>query len=255
VARQQADLFTRIGQTFTPLSEHTAALQAAITGGPPALRTAAQQLPQQSRFISDTASLFHRFRPAFRSLGAASAQLAPAEAAGIQVLPRTPALNRRLTQTLEALQGFAFDQRTLPGLGLLTETARLIEPTVAFIEPAQTRCNYLALFFRNLENALSESDQVGTMLGVTALALPQLPNSEAGPSSAPADGPPASGNLIQQNNEIDSYLHSDPYPYTASSGQPAECEAGNERYVSGRQMIGTAPVSATGTDRTRRVLP
>ena len=255
VAQQQADLFTRIGQTFTPLSQHPASLQAAITGGPPSLRTATQQLPQQSRFVSDTAALFHRFRPAFRNLASASAQLAPAEAAGIPVLRRTPALNQRLTATFEALQRFADDQRTLPGLALLTETARLIEPTVAFIEPAQTKCNYLTLFFRNLENALSESDQVGTMLGVTALALPQLPNSEAGPSSAPADGPPASGSPIQRSTEVDSYLHSDPYPYTASPGQPAECEAGNEQYVSGRQMIGTAPLSHIGTEKTKRVLP
>lgn len=254
VAQQQADLFTEIGQTFTPLSEHTAALQAAITGGPPAMRTATQQLPQQTRFISDTANLFHRFRPAFRSLGAASAQLAPAEATGIPVLRRTPELNRRLTTTLEALQRFAEDQRTLPGLALLTETARLIEPTVAFIEPAQTQCNYLALFFRNLENALSESDQVGTMLNVDAMDLPQLPNSEAGPSSAPADGPPASGNSFQRNAEDDSYLHSDPYPYTAAPGQPAVCEAGNESYVGGQQVIGTAPLSGTHTETTKRVL-
>lgn len=259
VAHQQADLFKGIDLTFTPLSRHTQALQAAITGGPPALRTATRQLPAEARFIDDTTNLFHRLRPAFASLADASTQLAPAETAGIRALPRTPSLNRRLTATLAAIQRLAQNQATLPGLSLLTETAQLIEPTVAFIEPAQTRCNYLALFFRNLENALSESDQVGTMLGVTALALPQLPNSEAGPSSAPANGPPASEvagvTPLTKGNYDDSFLHSDPYPYTAAPGQPDVCEAGNEQYVKGRQVIGTAPLSQSGTEHTKRVLP
>ena len=53
----------------------------------------------------------------------------------------------------------------------------------------------------------------------------------------------------------DSFLHSDPYPYTAAPGQPAECMAGNERYVKGRMVIGPAPVLGNKTDRTSRVLP
>ena len=258
VANQQAQLFTGLDQTFTPLSQATPALQAAISGGPPALRTATQQLPAQARFIDDSAELFRRFRPAFTSLGQASAQLAPAEAAGLAVLPRAPQLNGRLTATLQAIQRFAFDPRTLPGLALLTETAQLIEPTVAFIEPAQTQCNYLALFFRNLENALSESDQVGTVVRVLAMSLPQVANSEAGPSSAPANGPPANAipglSPTQQSLVDDSFLHSDPYPYTAAPGQPSVCESGNEAYRPGRQVIGAAPVSQPTTEQTKRVL-
>jgi virulence factor Mce-like protein len=259
VADQQAQLFTGLDQTFTPLSHATQALQASITGGPPALQTATRQLPAQARFIDDSTDLFHRFRPAFVSLGQASAQLAPAESAGIASLPRAPQLNGRLTEALQSIERFAYDSRTLPGLVLLAETAQLIEPTVAFIEPAQTQCNYLALFFRNYEGALSESDAVGSRLDVQPLNLPQLPNSEAGPASAPANGPPASAipglSPTQRNLVDDSFLHSDPYPYTSAPGQPNGCEAGNERYVSGKRVIGTAPVIQKATDKTKRVLP
>jgi hypothetical protein len=210
--------------------------------------------------MDDTANLFHRFRPAFVSLGRASQQLAPAIAAGIPALRRAPQLNDRLTATVSAIERFAEDSRTLPGLELLTSTARLIEPTVAFIEPAQTSCNYLALFFRNLENALSESDVVGSGLNVTALPLPQLTNSEAGPSSAPANGPPASAipglSQAQQTLVDDSFLHSNPYPNTHAPGQPAVCEAGNEEYLPGRQVIGTDPaLQQRTTQQTKRVLP
>ena len=82
-------------------------------------------------------------------------------------------------------------------------------------EPAQTTCNYLALFFRNLESALSESDVIGSFLRIGILALPQLPDSEAGPSSAAADGPPAPAGAPQiKTLEDDSFLHSNPYPNT-----------------------------------------
>ncbi len=254
VSGPEAQLFVALDQTFTPLSQTTPALQATIRGGPPALSNATRELPAQGRFIDDTTNLIHHLRPAFVKLGQASTQLAPAEAVGIPALRRAPQLNNRLRATIDAIDGFAQNPETMPGLGLLTETAKLIEPTVAFIEPAQTHCNYLALVFRNLENALSESDQVGTMLAVNAIAPPQLPNSEAGPASAPADGPPATRGP-QSSLEDDSYLHSDPYPFTAAPGQPHICEAGNERYVPGRQVIGTAPVTQNGTEHTKRVLP
>lgn len=259
VSVQQAQLFAFLDETFTPLSQATTSLQAAIAGGPPALKTATQQLPAQARFVEDSTALFHRFRPAFASLANASAQLAPAIKAGIPALRQTPALNTRLTTTLASLQRFVSDPRTMPGLKLLTNTANLLEPTIAYLEPAQTTCNYLALFFRNLSSALSESDVVGSALNVVALPLPQvLPNSEAGPSSAPANGPPAPANapLSQRSLEDDSFLHSNPYPLTAAPGQGGVCEAGNEVYIPGRKVIGRPPeIQQKTTEQTRRVLP
>jgi hypothetical protein len=62
------------------------------------------------------------------------------------------------------------------------------------------------------------------------VATPQGPNNEGGLASAPADGP-----------SVDNHLHANPYPNTASPGQPSECEAGNEPYIAGRTIIGNAP--------------
>ena len=259
VAHTQAHLFGALDNTFTPLSHSTSALQNAIKGGPPALQTATEQLPRQAQFVDDTAVLFERLRPAFSALAQTSGQLEATEQTGIPILHRTPTLNNRLRSTLATLQWFAQNPSTLPGLQLLTQTAQLLTPTVTYFEPAQTRCNYLALLFRNLENSLSESDRVGTMLRVLAITLPQLPNSEAGPSSAPADGPAPSQikhlTPTQQSLVLDSFLHSDPYPYTAAPGQPKVCEAGNEKYVPGRTVIGAAPVNMAATEQTQRVQP
>jgi hypothetical protein len=53
----------------------------------------------------------------------------------------------------------------------------------------------------------------------------------------------------------DSFLHTNPYPFTAAPGQPAACEAGNEVYAPGRQVIGNAPqVQQRSTEQTKGVL-
>jgi hypothetical protein len=61
----------------------------------------------------------------------------------------------------------------------------------------------------------------------------QGPNSEGGPSSAPANGP------------IGNYLHADPYPNTGAPGQPKECEAANEtgpsQALPDHKVIGNVP--------------
>jgi virulence factor Mce-like protein len=243
VARQQGTLFTGLDRTFAALDTVKASIQAAISEGPASLDTATRELPAQARFVSDSTELFHRFRPAFAQLAAASAQLAPAFAVGTPALARAPALNRRLTGTLRQLQAFAADARVLPGLSRLTETATLLDSPLRYIVPSQTRCNYLSLFFSNLASTLSESDRVGSFLRFGIAPLPQVPGSEAGPAATPANGPPAAPGLDREQASLqdDSFLHANPYPATAAPGQDGECEAGAEPYAKGRQAIGTLP--------------
>jgi len=101
---------------------------------------------------------------------------------------------------------------------------------------------------------------IGSFLRIGILALPQLPGSEAGPSSAPANGPPASAipglTGITRTLVDDSFLHSNPYPNTDAPGQTPECEAGNEHYIKGRQVIGNDPGNqGLITEKTKRSLP
>jgi hypothetical protein len=101
-------------------------------------------------------------------------------------------------------------------------------------------CNYGTLWFRNVSSLLSEGDKNGTGQRFIIIATPQGPNNEGGPSSAPANGP-----------NKDNYLHSNPYPNTASPGQTMECEAANEKYAAGQKVIGNVPGNqGTGVDRT-----
>jgi hypothetical protein len=164
-----------------------------------------------------------------RALRTAAPTLADALEVGTPVLRRSVELNQRLVPTFQSLQRLVEDPLVRVGLGDLTTTAEILEPTVAFVTPAQTVCNYATLWFRNVSSLLSEGDRNGTTQRFVVIGTPQGPNSEGSPSSRPANGPGAN------------FLHTNPYPNTASPGQPRECEAGNEPWLPGRQVIGNVP--------------
>jgi virulence factor Mce-like protein len=249
VAGVQAALFGNLNTTFRAFADNADALEASIAGGPHALDVATRELPAQAGFEADSAELFHRFQKPFTSLAAASVHLAPAFRAGTPALKISPQLNARIVATLNALDTFVSDPRVLPALTRLTETANLLNPVIDFATPVQTKCNALSLFFRNIGSALSESDSVGSFLRANPIVPPQQLNSEAGPASAPANGPPGK----DVASITDSFLHSNPYPNTAAPGQTDECEAGNEKYNPGHVVIGNVPGNqGTFVDQTKR---
>jgi virulence factor Mce-like protein len=272
VAQTQADLWVALDTTFTAWASVSDSLQETISEGPPALETATRELPQQRPFLADNEELFRRFRPAFASLASAAPGLATAFQVGAPALRRSPGLNRRLTRTIATLEEFGDDPRVPSGLARITNTVKSLRPTLSFLTPAQTTCNYGTLFFRNLAGITSESDVVGSLLAVHPMALPFNPappnpaaytaDSEGGPSAGPANGPPPVGLTgTRKNLEQDNFLHSNPYPNTAAPGQPIECEAGNEDYQAGvngenQQAIGNpATTGPLVTEETVRVLP
>jgi ABC-type transporter Mla subunit MlaD len=253
VATTQAALVGALDQTFGGLAGVTNSIQASISLGPAALDAATQALPEQQPFLSDSAELFRRLRPGFASFAQASVHLAPAFEQAQPALEQTPRLARELNSSLAQLHDLATDERVDPGIARLTDTATTLKDPIHFIAPAQTTCNYLSLFFRNLQEVFSEGDSIGTFLRFGILGLPQNPNSEAGPSSAPANGPAV--DRIKEPLRDDSFLHSNPYPNTAAPGQPHECEAGNEKYIPGQQVIGNQPqLQPAKTEPTKRSL-
>jgi ABC-type transporter Mla subunit MlaD len=249
VSEIQARLWGEGARTFAAFADNAQALQQAIAGGPAALATATRELPAQAEFLDQSTELFRRLKTPLKSLAHASTHLAPAFADGIPALDQSPKLNARLVETLHAVNRFVDDPRVLPALQRITRTANLLDPLTSFVVPAQTECNYLTLLLRNIGSAVSESDAVGTMLRAAPVLNPQLPDSEVGPAASPANGPLAGGDAegVGQKDPVtgkgSNFLHSNPYPNTASPGQTRECEAGNENYgkTKGQQLIGNEP--------------
>ncbi len=228
VAATQASMFVALDRTFAAFARVSRPfIQETIVKGPPTIDAVTADLPALRPFFHDSARFFTAFEPGARALGRTSPTLNAALRAGIPALNRSPALYAQLTPTAEALLDFQSEPGVSNGLDLLIDTNEVLAPTVKYVNPAQTKCNYLSLVFRNLSNAFSETNGKGNWLGVIAWEAPSGPNAEAAPSSAPANGP-----------KVKNHLHYNPYPQT---GQDGVCEAGNERYTPGKTVIGRAP--------------
>jgi hypothetical protein len=217
VAEEQASLFVNLDISFTALSSIARPfLQETISESPPS-----EELPRSAPILAD----------AFE--------------AGTDVLPRTIPMNEDLADVFEALADFSDDPGVRQGVDMLTRLSSSLRPTLHFLTPAQTVCNYGTLWFRNAASLLSDGDPNGTWQRFMVVAAPTLrssnvfgPNNEGFPSSGVADGP-----------QVENHLHFNPYPNTAAPGQERECEAGNEPFARGQTTLGNiAGNQGTKTD-------
>jgi len=230
-AETQASLFRNLDTTMTALAAVARPyLQDSITLGRPALDAAIRDLPLQRPFLRHTQALFHDLRPGVRALRTAAPALSSALVIGTPTLRRSVALNRRLEPLLRELQTFSEDPMVLRGLRSATQTLASLKPTLDFLAPTQTQCNYITEWFRNVSSLLSEGDSNGTWQRFIIVPTPTGPNSEGTPAAKPANGP-----------TVENHLHANPYPNTAAPGQPNECEAANEPYLTGQTVAGNVP--------------
>jgi virulence factor Mce-like protein len=239
VAEQQASLFVNLDTSFTALASIARPyLQETISEGPPSEEVAIRDFPLQRPFIRNNAAFFRELRPGVATLPGSAPILADAFEAGTDVLPRTEQMNEDLADVFEALAEFSEDPIVRQGVDQLTRLSSSLRPTLRFITPAQTVCNYGTLWFRNAASLLSDGDPNGTWQRFMVVAAPTLrssnvfgPNNEGLPSSGIANGP-----------QVENHLHANPYPNTAAPGQTRECEAGNEvPFARGRTVVGNVP--------------
>jgi hypothetical protein len=229
-AETQASLFGNLNTTMDALRIVSRPyIQDSITKGKPALDAGIAGMPVQRPFLANTEGLMRELRPGVAALKTAAPALSDALGAGIDVLPKTPPLNQRLESLLLEVQRFSNDPLVPRGIKSTDELVKTLAPVLDYLAPAQTVCNYVTLWFRNIASLLSEGDRNGTWQRFIIVTTPQGPNNEGGPSSGPANGP------LEAN-----HLHTNPYPNTASPGQPRECEAGNEPYLSGQNVVGNS---------------
>jgi len=238
VAEQQASMFAALDRTFAAFARVSRPyIQETISQGPETLETATEALPAINPFLHDSERFFAALKPGAKVLGETSPTIAASLRAGIPALNRSPSLNAQIPPTADALLAFQQSTGVFNGLDLLIDTNELLGPAIRFIAPAQTTCNYLSITFRNLANASSEDNGLGGWINAIAFQPPEGRNNEGGQASAPASGEPNNSGVSDPLN----HLHSNPFPNTASPGQPNECEAGNERYESGKTRIGNTP--------------
>jgi virulence factor Mce-like protein len=220
VAPQLGSLFEAGSRTFAALdsvSPHLAAMLAELPGTElEGIRTLAAARP----VLREARLLVGDLRPGIGVLPTAAARLHAALVTGIPVLRRASALSDRLRAALQEVEKLSSDPLTRSTLRRLRTALVSLLPTLRFVAPLQTQCNYLGVYFRNIASTVSEGDGAGNWLRTLVIANPGQMQYRSSPAPD---------------------LHANPYPYTAAPGQRRLCEAGNEPYKPGAQVIGHAP--------------
>lgn len=237
VAETQARLFVALDRTFGAFARVARPfIQETIEKSPPTLDVVNAGLPAINPFLRDSERFFTALRPGTKALAETAPIIADSLNAGVPVLNATPTLNAQLQPTAEALVDFQEAPGVFNGLELLTDTNRLLKPSLRFITPAQTTCNYITLAFKNLVLSTSGGNKDANWLNFISFTPPEGVNNEGSPAAAPASGP-----------ERSNFLHFNPYPNTGAPGQANGCEAGNEKYDVGRTVLGSTSVYGTTT--------
>lgn len=241
VAETQASMFAALDRTFAAFARVSRPfIQETIEKSPPTLDEVNADLPVLRPFLTDTARFFTALRPGVKALAKTSPVIAESLHAGIPVLNASPVLNEQLPVVAETLVDFQEAPGVMSGLQLLTDTNRVLKPSLTYIVPSQTVCHYWSLTFRDIASASGQGNDNGNWLQFVSYAPPEGPNSESTFASAPANG---TGKTERAN-----HLHYNPLPRTAAPGQENVCEAGNEKYIPGVTKIGHAPLWGTDTN-------
>jgi virulence factor Mce-like protein len=232
VAEIQGQLFADLDTTFAAFARVSRPfIQESISRSPAAEDTAIATLPTIRPFLANTAKFFSELRPGVHALAPRAKALGAATVQGVKALRLAPAFNAQLDPTAQAVLNLANDSSARQGINYLTQFNNTLAPPLQFITPAQSVCNYATLLFRNVSSFVGSQSTQGTSQRFIVLQPPIGPNSEIGPSSAPANG----------GGQPSNFLHYNPYPNTAAPGQERECESGNEGYAVGQPVIGNVP--------------
>lgn len=175
---------------------------------PPTQAVALRALNNVSPVLRDLADITKGLREGTRELPRTTTELTGALRSGTRVLKRTDELTDPLNTSLTVLGTVARDPASSGAIRGLTESLRLLNPTLATLRSAQVGCNLLPVNLRNQGDAVSRGDQQGTWLTF----LPMFDLAQGSRATSPSPN-----------------LHYNPYPRMDET----ECEAGNEPYAPG----------------------
>jgi len=161
LAEDIVDGFAAGADTFEALGRDPEALKATIEKSPGTLEVGTRSLRNQRPFLRDLAAVSEDLRGAAREIRASAPPIAAALRSGIGPLRQTPALNRRLAATFTALEDLTSNQATDRAISSLTTTMTTLNPTLRYLGPFVTVCNYWNLWWTFLADHLTDKDGTG----------------------------------------------------------------------------------------------
>jgi hypothetical protein len=244
VSKVDAELFTRMADTFAAVGGDPGALQATISKSPATLDVSTTSLRAQRPFLRDTTAFGADLSRAATSLRASLPDINPALETGTRVLPRTAQLDRRLQEALFALRDLALYPSTNLALRGVDETVTALRPQLRYLGPYQTVCDYPTFFFTFLAEHLSEEDVYGfaqrALLNSGNGGYNSLNNQGSKFPSHDTDNSPPGMPGTNPRGAIEN-LHGQPYGAAVDTRGRADCEVGQRGYPEGRFTETTVP--------------
>ena len=162
VSEQFARGFARQADTYDAIGKDPAALRATISKQPGTLADAERSFRTQRPFLRETAALSGELNLTSRDLRAALPPLNRALEIGAPVTLRSIELNDDLVGAFAALRDLTAAPTTNAALRGLTATVTTLQPTVRFVGPFITVCNYWNMFWTFAAEHLSAPDSTGS---------------------------------------------------------------------------------------------
>jgi ABC-type transporter Mla subunit MlaD len=225
VSAQLGSLVDGADATLGSLDAASGGLGATLDRAPDAMRDATADLHAMSPVLADAARLAVGLRPGADLLPRAARGLADTAQTGAPVLRRATRLGPDLEDLLRALGALSKDPATSSSVTRLTKVVDSLGPTLRFVNPFQTQCNYLGLWTRNASSTISEGDENGNWFRF----IPVAQTDEFLQRATPAP-----------------QLHATPYGNATAN----ECETGNEPYLPGQHIGHPAGLQPNHTELT-----
>jgi ABC-type transporter Mla subunit MlaD len=228
VSKIYAGTFKQQADTFAAIDADPNSLKATISKGPPTLDVSTRSLKVQTPFLEDSAKLGRDLNSAVNELKPTLPQLASALEVGTPVQKRSVALNNDLQGAMQALHDLATEPTTNAALLGLDDTVGTLQPTVRFLGPYVTVCNYWNYFWTLAAEHLSAP--IGT--GSAERALLNGTGHQANSQGAQGAVLPAAGLQVTPDGDPE-FFHSPAYGSAITPSGQADCELGQQGYPNG----------------------
>jgi len=217
IAETIADGFRAAAQTFEALDRDPAALQATIERSPETLAVGERSLRNQRPFLRNLADVSGDLRAAAAELRTSAPPITAALRSGIEPLRATPALNERLGETFETVTALARRPSTGRALAGLSETMQTLNPTLRWVGPHITVCNYWNYWWTFLADHITDQDPTGQIQRVQV-------------KEAPPNSPQAPYGEFGQAEPVEEF-HAQAYGAAVDAQGNADCESGQRGYM------------------------
>ena len=241
VADRYAHSFTAGADTFEAWSRDPEALKATITKSAPTMDTSIRSFRVQRPFLAEFRDFSAELDDAAQELPRTLPRIVPALETGIPVLRRSPSINNGLRKVMVSLRELMAAPGTGTALRGLTATVSTLNPTVRFVGPYITVCNYWNYSWTHVAEHLSEPDPTG---GSQRTLLNQAGRQDNSVTSLGATEP-ANGENVRSGTP--QFLHTNNYSAAVDNQGNADCESGQRGDVKRQNRYG-APRFKTVVD-------